>query len=818
MASIDVSFFFKWYLIPFLIIVFLIYYVIRLRTAEKKLKSLNRIDDIIWNNTQSYLFLIDKNNHIRKTNYYALNNIPEPAGEKCFGEIVNCRSVVEKDKCSSPLECKDCLIRSKIKETFKTKGQFKNLETVMDLHLLDGKSDLYTVVISGGYIFKDGEEFLLLTVHDINREKILERSVRKSNEKFLSVFNNLPVACAICGDDGTLMEVNDAYLDYAGIDSKEKVLRQLNIFDNPCINSEFKDAMMDGIPVSGEVRYDYKLLNQTYFESSHDTKKYYRFIVDYIKSHEGRIEYYVVIWLDNTLIHETLRENKGFLDMFNFASSVSSIGFCSINLLRDEELTTPEYLRNLGADERDKVSSVVTHFDQVHPEDRDTLLNYVQKAAKEKIKPLEKDVRVQIGGVYHWIKLFIIQQLFEPETNNIVLLGVNIDIDGQKQVEEELKRAKERAEISDKLKSAFVANMSHEIRTPLNAIVGFSDLLAEAVNEDEKNNYKEIIRHNNELLLQLISDILDLSKIEADTLEFNWTDVDVNSLFQDIERTTRFKNQSNPQVEINFVPGLPECVISTERTRISQVINNFLTNAMKFTEKGSITFGYRQRENGLYFYVKDTGCGIPESNLNSIFSRFVKLDNFKQGTGLGLSICQSIIEKLGGKIGVDSVTGEGSTFWFILPVKVETDFAIQALEADDFKSVVAEIRRGQAEVNAAKKKLLIAEDATDNYKLYEILLNDKYELLHAWNGTEAVEIYHRCMPDGILMDIRMPLCNGYEATDAIRRVDHEIPIIAVTAFAYEEDKRRIMSSGFNGYLTKPIKNKELFDMLKSLNL
>ena len=251
---------------------------------------------------------------------------------------------------------------------------------------------------------------------------------------------------------------------------------------------------------------------------------------------------------------------------------------------------------------------------------------------------------------------------------------------------------------------------------------------------------------------------------------------------------------------------------------MSQVINNFLTNAMKFTETGSIIFGYEQREGGLYFYVKDTGCGIPADKVDSIFDRFVKLNNFKQGTGLGLAICQSIVHKLGGKIGVDSEEGKGSTFWFLIPAKIEKDSVAPVLEEDDIKSVVAEIRRNQTDMGVGKKTLLIAEDTIDNYKLYEILLANRYELLHAWNGEEAIEIYLQNKPDGILMDIRMPKCNGYEATSAIRQIDAKIPIIAVTAFAYEEDKRKILSSGFDGYLTKPIKNKDLFDMLKSLNL
>ena len=235
------------------------------------------------------------------------------------------------------------------------------------------------------------------------------------------------------------------------------------------------------------------------------------------------------------------------------------------------------------------------------------------------------------------------------------------------QVRQEI-REREKAEEANRLKSAFLANMSHEIRTPLNAIVGFSTLLANEENLEERQEFIKIIENNNELLLQLINDILDLSKIEAGTLEFIYSDVDVNSLLTEIEQSNRIRNR-HPEIQIFFEERLPQCIIHTERNRLTQVINNLLTNSMKFTTRGSIRFGYRQEGNRLRFYVKDTGCGIPADKIDSVFGRFVKLNNFQQGTGLGLSICKTIVEKLGGEMGVESEEGVGTLFWFTIKVE-----------------------------------------------------------------------------------------------------------------------------------------------------
>ena len=364
--------------------------------------------------------------------------------------------------------------------------------------------------------------------------------------------------------------------------------------------------------------------------------------------------------------------------------------------------------------------------------------------------------------------------------------------------------AREKAEESDMLKSAFLANMSHEIRTPLNAIVGFSSILAETDEEQEKREYISIIENNNALLLQLIGDILDLSKIEAGTLDFIHTDFDLNELMREKENVIRMKVREG--VELLFEQKYEQCSVCTDRNRLSQVIINLLTNAAKFTANGSIRFGYRTEGSRLRFYLSDTGCGIPPEGQRRIFDRFVKLNSFKQGTGLGLPICKSIVEHLGGEIGVKSEEGRGTTFWFTLPY----------VTGKPCETPCGEIPTVSVEKD--KLTILIAEDNDSNYRLFETILRRDYRLIHARDGEQAVELCRTEHPHLILMDINMPVMNGYEAAAEIRKFAAEIPIVAVTAYAYASDEQKIMQNGFTGYMPKPINapqlKKQILDILR----
>lgn len=647
----------------------LVWTTIRERAMAKEIKLAQQFYAAIWNNAHEFIFLIDKTSHVVKTNYYTVCNMPCREDWKCFGEILQCRYARETATCNKHEKCRNCLIRSKIREVLKNHGSFSNFETTMDIQISSLPATLYSMMVSGRYLSLNGHDYVILTVHDISEERALESSLKHSNEKFLCFFDNVTVGCAICDKEGTLIEVNDAYVDYMGLESKGDAVNQLNIYTNPCINPEFKEMMKSGIPVSGEVKYDYELINQVYVKSRHKDVHYFRFIVNYLRDAAGNVENILIIWVENTLIHKTLRQNKSFREMISAASSASNIGFSSINLLKNEQLVTSEYLKNLGVSSEIDLNTIFSHMKYV---DTDTsrqqeFTEYVEKARHEKVKPLERNIHLIVNGEPRWIKQFLIQQTFDPDNGNIVLLGVNVDINEQKKTEEALREAKEKAESSDKLKSAFVANMSHEIRTPLNAIVGFANLLVTSEDKEDFDSFKQIIEQNSNQLLQLIGDILDLSKIESDTLDFVWSNVNVNAMMYELEKIFQMRNAANPDVVIKCVASVGDCMIRTDRQRLIQVVSNLMTNAIKFTTQGSIIMGYEKRKEEIYFYVTDTGCGIPEESQSQVFERFVQLDSFKQGTGLGLPICSSIIRAMGGKIGVKSKPGGGSTFWFILP-------------------------------------------------------------------------------------------------------------------------------------------------------
>lgn len=313
-------------------------------------------------------------------------------------------------------------------------------------------------------------------------------------------------------------------------------------------------------------------------------------------------------------------------------------------------------------------------LNQVIAEDQERVEKAVQALINGEHEIYHEQYRVRTDNTkgYYWEESFAIANQRDPITRKaITIVGGTMYIDERKEIEENIIRAKEKAEESDRLKSAFLANMSHEIRTPLNSIIGFSSILAdnEVESDEERKKYSEYIKKNNDLLLQLINDILDLSKIEAGTLEFTHSQVDINELMLQIKQGFDLKIK-NPNLQLILSEQPEKCIITTERNRLTQVISNFLTNAIKFTSEGSITMGYKvegANKQSLYFYVTDTGCGIPEESLSGVFDRFVKLDQLSRGTGLGLAICKNIIKKLNGEIGVVSEEGKGSTFWFRIP-------------------------------------------------------------------------------------------------------------------------------------------------------
>lgn len=397
-----------------------------------------------------------------------------------------------------------------------------------------------------------------------------------------------------------------------------------------------------------------------------------------------------------------------------------------------------------------------------------------------------------------------ISYIIRNEYGEEIIWHIRRDISEQLRYEDQLKKAKEKAEESDRLKSAFLSNMSHEIRTPLNAIVGFSGIMADIDNAEERKKYFNIIESSNKRLLLLINEVLDLSKIESGTLAFDYTPVRMNDLFHEIFMTHQlYANQASLVLEI---PEEETC-IKTDKNRLTQVISNLLNNAVKFTPKGTITIGYRLISDFVELYVRDTGIGIPKDKVDKIFNRFMKVDDFAPGTGLGLSICKTIVERLGGDISVVSEEGVGSLFSFRIPIEIDQT------DSEEVQQQPLSNSRPQY-ISGENATILVAEDIDDNFELIRAIIGSQYRLLHAKSGKEAIELFDKYLPDLILMDIKIPEVNGLEAIKAIRRKSPSSPpIIAVSAYAFEEDKRELLDAGCNDFVAKPLDKEILLAIL-----
>lgn len=469
---------------------------------------------------------------------------------------------------------------------------------------------------------------------------------------------------------------------------------------------------------------------------------------------------------------------------------------------------------------------------------------YPPEMAQQKRK---EDMEIAATGKgMHWImegkdkngNLLILDKqkiMVESEDFSPIIVSIEWDITQLELMRRELIESKEKAETSDKLKSAFLANMSHEIRTPLNAIVGFSRIISESDNAEERREYYEIVDANNERLLQLINEILDLSKIESGIVEFTYGPVRLHTLCKEIHDAHVFRCPQG--VELRFDSPDEALSIHSDKNRIFQVFSNLIGNAFKFTTEGSVSYGYKQEGERVVFYVKDTGLGIEPEKLGRVFQRFAKLNNFAQGTGLGLSICKTIIERLGGEIAVSSEVGTGTTFTFWLPLEnviQDTETGTNShLPGEAVGTQPSEVLPGKEDTPCPKEEttekeedlrataagtekatILIAEDTDSNFDLLNAILGRKYHLVRARDGMEAVTMYDEVNPDLILMDIKMPNLDGLEATRIIRQLSAEVPIIAQNAYAYEHDRNAAEEAGCNDFISKPIAQEKLKEKIK----
>ena len=405
------------------------------------------------------------------------------------------------------------------------------------------------------------------------------------------------------------------------------------------------------------------------------------------------------------------------------------------------------------------------------------------------------------------------------ELSSPIIVSIEWDITELEMIKRELQSSKEKAEMSDKLKSAFLANMSHEIRTPLNAIVGFSQLIAESNDEEERKTYYGIVESNNGRLLELINEILDLSKIESGIIEFTIGPTSLHNLCREVHDAHIFRMPVG--VSLVHEPSDESLMIETDKNRVFQVISNLIGNAVKFTKEGSISYGYKLADNQIVFHVTDTGTGIEPEKVGRVFERFAKLNNHAQGTGLGLSICKSIVERLGGKISVSSEFGKGTTFTFTLPYTIANPANVDSSKKENGEGNIAGIasagKTADSSVdNSANTRhacILVAEDTDSNFDLLKAILGKDHQLIRAHDGMEAVTMFDEVKPDLILMDIKMPNLDGLEATKIIRELSATVPIIAQSAFAYEQDRKAAEEAGCNDFIAKPIADDKLKAMI-----
>ena len=548
------------------------------------------------------------------------------------------------------------------------------LEEILDSNSYREKDEYFprTERYTHWVIYSPGKDEIVGLFLDSTGSVQANRALDRSEKLFQNIFANIPAGVEIYDKDGYLIDLNNKDLEIFGVVNKSDVIG-VNFFDNPNVPQNIRDRVRNEDLVDFRLNYSFEQA-EGYYETNRSNAIELYSKVSKLYDNEGNFSGYILISIDNTERIDAMNRIRDFENFFLMISDYAKVGYAKLNLLNRKGYAIKQWYKNLGEEEDTLLDEVVGVYTHMHPEDRKRFLDFYDEVRDGKRRHFQGEMRIRRPGTkneWNWVSSNVMVTNYKPEENEIEIIGINYDITELKETEAELIQARDKAEMMDRLKSAFLANMSHEIRTPLNAIVGFSDLLVETEELEERQEYIKIVRENNDLLLQLISDILDLSKIEAGTFEFTNGDVDVYLLCEDIVRSMRMKAKG--EVELVLDNHLPVCHVISDRNRIHQVISNFVNNAMKFTSEGSIHVGYKLKDGELEFYVEDTGIGIEKEQLPHIFERFVKLNSFVHGTGLGLSICQSIVEQLGGRIDVDSEKGKGSRFWFTIPGVIVTE-------------------------------------------------------------------------------------------------------------------------------------------------
>lgn len=491
------------------------------------------------------------------------------------------------------------------------------------------------------------------------KEEKISKMIDHNEMIFRKLYVNLPVGVELYDRDGYLIDLNAKDMEIFGIRSKKDVLG-VNIFSNPILPKDEIKKLKENKSVNFRLNYSFKKVDD-YYNTSKVGELDIVTKASILYDQRGEPSSYLLINLDNTEKMIAYNRISEFENVFTLVSVYAKVGYALYDLYTFEGYAIKQWYENMGEKDGTPLSQIIGIYSYIHPNDAGYINSFFEEVKQGKAHHFRREVRVKSGDGWKWICANITRNPQSVDPNKPEMICINYDITELK--DSQLKR--ERAEELDRLKSAFLANMSHEIRTPLNAIVGFSQLLAETDDPEERHEFVEIIDSNNRMLLQLISDILDLAKIESGTMDFKFADMSIKEVINEIVTSFRIKMPDN--VALIAPKDSPECQIYSDRMRLTQVISNFLNNAIKYTSEGCIILAYEIIGDEIKFSVTDTGDGMSQEIQAHIFDRFYKGNTFKQGTGLGLSICETIVNRLGGRIGVNSELGKGSTFWFTHP-------------------------------------------------------------------------------------------------------------------------------------------------------
>ena len=491
------------------------------------------------------------------------------------------------------------------------------------------------------------------------------QALQRSERLLHNIYKNLPVGIELYNKEGVVVDLNDIELDLFHVDSKEELLG-INIFENPVFPEEMKERLRNNEDADFTFRYDFSKLGEYYSNNKAEGTIDLVTKVTTLYDENHNPVNYLLINADKTETTVAYNKIQEFEEFFELIGDYAKVGYAHFNILSKQGHAQKSWYKNIGEESGTPLSEIIGTYKSFHPDDRDLILQFFEEVQKGNADKLSHKIRVfRENGECTWTHVNLFVRKYAPQDKVIELISINYDITDLKQIEEMLVNERDRAEASDRLKSAFLANMSHEIRTPLNAIVGFSSLLASAENVVEKELYNSLISHNNELLLNLINDIIDLSKIEAGYLELHQNWFNLTELLD--ECVAEYARLLPSGVELLTSYPEHDALVELDKLRIKQILNNFLSNALKNTIRGYVEVFYEIDKHCVRIGVKDTGRGIPQNMLEKIFERFEKVDSFAQGVGLGLSICKSIVDKMNGRIQVYSQLGLGTTFIAELP-------------------------------------------------------------------------------------------------------------------------------------------------------